>query len=103
DLLRESGATTTLLADAISHSLIAAADSYGEDAVVLLRALVELQRSGLEPRHLRGFRQAAEREVGLIDSAVDTVRRRPGAGARARAAELAREIATRLELVRTAL
>jgi len=103
DLLRESGATAALLADAVSHSLIPAADSYGEDAVVLMRALVELQRSGLEPRHLRGFRQAAEREVGLIDSAVDTVRRRPGAGSRARAAELAREIAARLELVRTAL
>lgn len=103
DLLRESGATAPLLADTISHSLLPAADSYGEDAVVLMRALMELQRSGLEPRHLRGFRQAAEREVGLIDSAVDTVRRRPGAGSRARAAELAREIAARLELVRTAL
>jgi len=103
DLLRESGATAALLADAIAHSLVAASDSYGEDAVVLMRALVELQRSGIEPRHLRGFRQAAEREVGLIDSAVDTVRRRPGSGSRARAAELAREIAARLELVRTAL
>lgn len=103
DLLRESGASAALLGDAVSHSLIPAADAYGEDAVVLMRALVELQRSGIEPRHLRGFRQAAEREVGLIDSAVDTVRRRPGAGSRARAAELAREIAARLELVRTAL
>jgi len=103
DLLRESGATAALLADAISHSLLPAAEAYGEDSVVLMRALADLQRSGLEPRHLRGFRQAAEREVGLIDSAVDTVRRRPGPGSRARAAELAREIAARLELVRTAL
>lgn len=103
DLLRESGATAALLADVVAHSLLPAADSYGEDAVALMRALVELQRSGIEPRHLRGFRQAAEREVGLIDSAVDTVRRRPGAGSRSRAAELARELAGRLEVVRTAL
>jgi len=103
DLLREAGATAPLLADAVSHSLLPAADSYGDDAVALLRALVELQRVGLEPRHLRGFRQAAEREVGLIDSALETVRRRPGAGSRARAQELGREIASRLELIRTAL
>lgn len=103
DVLRESGATAPLLADAVSHSLLPAADSYGEDAVTMLRALVELQRFGLEPRHLRGFRQAAEREVGLIDSAVEPVRRRPGSGSRARAAELAREISARLEVVRTSL
>jgi len=71
--------------------------------VLLLRSLVELQRFGLEPRHLRGFRQAAEREVGLIDSAVEPIRRRPGAESRARAAELGREIAARLEVIRTAL
>ncbi|OJX62070.1 MAG: MerR family transcriptional regulator [Micrococcales bacterium 73-13] len=103
DLLREAGATAPLLADAVSHSLLPAADAYGEDAVLLLRSLVELQRFGLEPRHLRGFRQAAEREVGLIDSAVEPIRRRPGAESRARAAELGREIAARLEVIRTAL
>lgn len=103
DLLRQSGATAPLLADAVSHALLPAADSYGEDAVALLRALVELQRFGLEPRHLRGFRQATEREVGLIDSAIEPMRRRPGSGSRARAAELAREIAARLDVIRTAL
>ncbi|MBO9577390.1 MAG: MerR family transcriptional regulator [Microbacteriaceae bacterium] len=103
DLLRETGATAPLLADAVAHSLLPAADSYGDDAVALLRALVELQRVGLEPRHLRGFRQAAEREVGLIDSAVEAVRRRPGSGSRARAAEMSREIASRLETVRASL
>jgi len=103
DLLRESGATAPLLTDAVAHSLLPAAEAYGEDALTLLRALVELQRFGLEPRHLRGFRQSAEREVGLIDSAIDSVRRRPAAGSRARAAELGKEIASRLEVIRTAL
>jgi len=103
DLLRESGATAQLLADAISYSLLPAADSYGEDAVALLRSLAELARFGLEPRHLRGFRAAAEREVSLIDQALEPLRRRREAGARARAAETGREIAARFEQVRATL
>lgn len=103
DLLRESGATAQLLSEAVSYSLLPAADSYGEEAVVVLRSLAELARVGLEPRHLRGFRAAAEREVGLIDSALEPLRRRKDAGARARAAETAREIAGRLEQIRAAL
>jgi len=103
DLLRETGASAALLADAVSHSLLPASDSYGDDAVTVLRALVELQRVGLEPRHLRGFRAAAEREVGLIESALEPVRRRREAGSKGRAAELGREIASRLEQIRGAL
>ena len=67
------------------------------------RAILALPRPLLRDTALVLEAQAAEREVGLIDSAVDTVRRRPGAGSRSRAAELARELAGRLEVVRTAL
>jgi DNA-binding transcriptional MerR regulator len=103
ELLRESGATAMLLGDAISSSLILPADVFGEDALSVLRALVELQRSGIEPRHLRGFRAAAERELGLIESALIPVSRRKDASSRAKAAELAREIAGQLEVVRGSL
>lgn len=103
ELVREAGATTLLLGDAISASLITPADSFGDDALTVLRALVELQRSGIEPRHLRGFRAAAERELGLIESALIPVARRKDASSRARAGELAREIAGQLELVRSSL
>lgn len=103
ELLRESGATAMLLGDAISASLILPADVFGEDALSVLRALVELQRSGIEPRHLRGFRAAAERELGLIESALIPVARRKDASSRAKAAELAREIAGQLEVVRGSL
>ena len=51
----------------------------------MLKALVELQRSGIEPRHLRGFRAAAERELGLIESALIPVARRKDASSRAKA------------------
>lgn len=103
ELVREAGATPLLLGDAITASLIVAADVYGDDALAVLRSLVELQRSGIEPRHLRGFRAAAERELGLIESALMPVSRRQDAASRARAAEMAREIAGQLEVVRSSL
>jgi len=103
ELIREAGATPQLLNDAISSSLIVAAELYGENTLAVLRSLVELQRSGIEPRHLRGFRSAAERELGLIESALIPVARRKDASSRAKASELAREIAGQLEIVRSSL
>lgn len=103
ELVREAGATPMLLGDAISASLIAPADVFPEEALLVLKALVELQRTGIEPRHLRGFRAAAERELGLIESALVPVARRNDPSSRAKAAELAREIAGQLEVVRSSL
>jgi len=103
ELIREAGANAMLLGDAVSASLIVPADLFGDDAVAVLKSLVELQRSGIEPRHLRGFRASAERELGLIESALMPVARRKDATSRARAAEMAREIAGQLEIVRSSL
>lgn len=103
ELIREAGANAMLLQDAVSASLIVPADHYGEDSLAVLKSLVELQRSGIEPRHLRGFRAAAERELGLIESALIPIARRKDASSRAKAQELAREIAGQLEVVRSSL
>lgn len=103
ELIREAGSTPQLLNDAVSASLIVPAEFYGDDTVAVLRSLVELQRSGIEPRHLRTFRAAAERELGLIENALMPVRRRTDASSRAKASELAREIAGQLEIVRSSL
>ena len=103
DLLRETRASAALLNDAVSASLVAAAETYGEDAVAVLKSLVELQKVGIEPRHLRGFRAAADREVGLIESALVPVARRNKVSSRAQVAERAGEIAAQLEIVRTSL
>jgi DNA-binding transcriptional MerR regulator len=103
ELLREAGSTVLLFNDAISASLLLPAEYFGDETLSVLRALVELQRSGIEPRHLRGFRAAAERELGLIESALIPVARRKDASSRAKAAELAREIAGQLEVVRGSL
>ena len=85
ELIREAGATTLLLGDAISASLIVPAEHYGDEALAVLTALVELQRSGIEPRHLRGFRASAERELGLIETALIPVARRTDSASRAKA------------------
>jgi DNA-binding transcriptional MerR regulator len=103
ELQRVAGASPMLVGDAVSSSLLPAADSYGEESVGVLKALVELQRSGIEPRHLRTFRATAEREVGLIESALMPVSRRGDATSRAKALELAREIAGHLEVIRSTL
>jgi DNA-binding transcriptional MerR regulator len=103
ELLREAGSTVLLFNDAISASLLLPAEYFGDETLSVLKALVELQRSGIEPRHLRGFRAAAERELGLIESALIPVSRRKDASSRAKAAELAKEIAGQLEVVRGSL
>ena len=77
ELVRESGATPQLLNDAVSSSLIMPAEHFGDETLAVLRSLVELQKSGIEPRHLRTFRAAAERELGLIENALMPVTSRP--------------------------
>ncbi len=52
-----------------------------------------MARYGLEARHLRAFRTAAEREVGLFSQVVGPMARQRGAEARARAEETVRELA----------
>ncbi|MCM3613478.1 MerR family transcriptional regulator [Microbacterium enclense] len=101
ELLAAAGAGPQLLNDAVSTGVIAAAESYPEQTVTLLRALVALDRHGIEPRHVRALRQSAEREVSLVESALSALLRRPDAPSRARASELAPELAARLDEVRT--
>jgi DNA-binding transcriptional MerR regulator len=103
ELLRESGATAALLDDAVAASLLPPSDSFGEESLGVLRALSELRRVGIEPRHLRSFRGAVEREVGLIESAILPVLRRRDGMSRSRAAELALDLSAQLDVVRASL
>ena len=63
------------------------------DALVVAKAAGELAAYGIEPRHLRAFKTAADREVGLVEQVVSPMRRGRDAGAQARAEEAVREIA----------
>ncbi|WP_436699601.1 transcriptional regulator FtsR [Nocardioides sp. BYT-33-1] len=65
---------------------------YDTDALVIAQTARELADYGIEPRHLRGFRAAADREVGLIEQVV-APRKGRDAAASARAEEAVSEIA----------
>lgn len=100
ELLSAAGAPPQLLNDAVSTGMLAASETYGESAVALLRAMVALDRHGIEPRHLRALKQSAEREAALIESALSSLLRRTDAASRAKASEVAPELARRLDEVR---
>lgn len=63
------------------------------DALVVATAAGELAAYGLEPRHLRAIKTAADREVGLVEQVVAPIRRQRDTGAQARAEESERQIA----------
>jgi len=100
ELLAAAGAGPQLLNDAISTGVMAAQETYAEASVTLLRSLVGLDRHGIEPRHLRSLRQGAEREVALIESALSALLRRTDAASRAKASEMAPELAGKIDEVR---
>lgn len=66
---------------------------FDADALVVARTAAELAGFGLEPRHLRAFKTAADREVGLVQQVVAPVARGRDAAAKARAEETVAEIA----------
>ena len=57
---------------------------YDTDALVVCTTAKELAEFGLEPRHLRAFKAAADREVGLVEQVVAPQRRATDAAAKAR-------------------
>lgn len=66
---------------------------FDTDALVIAQAARDLADFGLEPRHLRAFKTAADREVGLVEQVVTPVRRGRDASAAARAEETMSEMA----------
>jgi len=75
---------------------------FGQDSLAIAAAARALASHGLEARHLRPFRTAADREIGLVDQVLAT---RRGSGSREeRAAEIASAcIALHVALVRDGL
>ena len=76
---------------------------YDGDALVVAKAIAEMSAYGLEPRHLRAFRTAAEREASLVEQVVSPLLRQRDPDARARAEEAAREMGALSVKLHTAL
>jgi DNA-binding transcriptional MerR regulator len=70
-----------------------AGGSYDGDALVVATCAAEMARYGIEPRHLRAYRTAADREIGLFEQVVTPLMRQRNPEARGRAEEAVRELA----------
>ncbi|WP_069887221.1 transcriptional regulator FtsR [Streptomyces luteocolor] len=66
---------------------------YDAEAVTVASLVVELGRFGIEPRHLRAMKAAAEREAGLVDQVVAPLRRHRNPQTRAHAEARTKELA----------
>jgi DNA-binding transcriptional MerR regulator len=96
ELVEDAGIEAELLDQLESYGLVAARhgrDHYDDDALEIAKTAGELARFGLEPRHLRAFRTAADREVGLIEQVVAPLARQRGMDSRARTEERIRGLA----------
>jgi DNA-binding transcriptional MerR regulator len=96
ELVETAGIDEELLEQLIEFGMLRmrpGSKHFDGDALVIAKAAGELAAYGLEPRHLRAFKTAADREVGLVEQAVAPLRRGRDAGAQARAEESVREIA----------
>ncbi len=93
-LRAECGASAELLEAMVSFGLVEMRGGCFDDhALRVAKACTDLAAHGLEPRHLRPFQAAADREFGLVERAVAPLSSRRDSTSAARAAEAAREIA----------
>jgi DNA-binding transcriptional MerR regulator len=93
-----------------SYGLIAPLEDgvYDAEAVTVASLVAELGRFGIEPRHLRVMKAAADREAGLVDQVVAPLKRHRNPQTRAHAEARTKELAAlavklHAALVQTAL
>lgn len=96
ELLSAAEIDEALLDQLVTFGLLrmrAGSTHFDGDALVIAKTAGELAAFGLEPRHLRAFKTAADREVGLVEQVVSPMRRARDAGAKARAEDAITQIA----------
>ncbi len=105
DLLARSGVDDELIAELVKAGVITTgpAGFFDEHAVVIAQCAHALAEYGVEPRHLRAFRSAADRQSDLIAQIAGPVVKAGKAGARDRADDLAREVAALAITLHTSL
>lgn len=94
EVCASAGLSHEQLDELVGYGLVTAGPSgwFGDAALQVATAAAELAGYGIEARHLRAFRAAADREVGLVEQVVQPLLRQRGGDARARADDAAREI-----------
>ena len=102
ELIAETAITDQLIAEAQDVSLLTE-EPFDVAALEIARAIVHLQRFGIQPRHLRGIKASAEREIGIIEGVVAPVLGKNDTASRSRAAHYAAEIENQFSTIRTEL
>jgi DNA-binding transcriptional MerR regulator len=94
ELVAAAGVTEALLTELETFGLVRRVGRhYSQDALQVARAAAALTAYGVEARHLRAVRAAAERETAMIESLVAPILRQRSRGARDLAAQTAAELA----------
>lgn len=95
ELLASSGLTDEQLTAFVGYGLlspVAGTDHYDGTALRVATTLAAMAGYGLEPRHVRAYKTAAERQVGLIGQVAAPYRAQRGGDAQARAADVVRHL-----------
>ncbi|MBB5874052.1 DNA-binding transcriptional MerR regulator [Allocatelliglobosispora scoriae] len=105
ELCARAGITEALLRDLQTHGLIRVTPGEWFDAEALAIAEVAGQFAayGVQPRHLRAWRAAADREVGVVAQLVAPILRQQDPSAQARADEAVRELTALSQRLHSAL
>ncbi|GAA2587293.1 MULTISPECIES: transcriptional regulator FtsR [Streptomyces] len=95
ELLTTAGIGDQELAEWESYGLVAPLPdgAYDAEAVTVASLVVQLGRFGIEPRHLRVMKAAADREAGLVDQVVAPLKRHRNPQTRAHAEARTKELA----------
>jgi DNA-binding transcriptional MerR regulator len=91
ELLEAAGADDELLAELEDYGLVRHARTYGTEALTVVRSAVAVREYGIQPRHLRAVKAAADREISLVDQVVAPLARQKGS--REPALRAARDVA----------
>jgi DNA-binding transcriptional MerR regulator len=105
DLIDRSGVDDDLLTALLKAGVITTGPGgfFDEHAVVILQCARALADYGVEPRHLRAFRSAADRQSDLIAQIAGPLVKAGKTGSRDRADDLAREVAALAITLHTSL
>ena len=90
ELCAMAGITREQLSELVTYGVIAASTGgpegpFDEDAVEIASISKRFLDAGIEPRHLRGWRVAADREAGLLEQLIQPLLRQRNPQARAEA------------------
>jgi DNA-binding transcriptional MerR regulator len=95
ELLTVSNLTDDQLTEIESYGLISIRGRhFDSDALAVAKAVAEISAFGIGARHLRAFKTAADREIGLVEQITTPLLRQKGTEAKARAEEVGRQLAS---------